>query len=82
MNKNVPEISVIMSVNDNFNNYLQLSIESILNQSFKNFEFIIVNDGNNKTLKDIIENYSKKDKRIIYKYTLWYRFNCFFKLCN
>ena len=70
MNKNVPEISVIMSVNDNFNNYLQLSIESILNQSFKNFEFIIVNDGNNKTLKDIIENYSKKDKRIIYKYTL------------
>ena len=57
MNKNVPEISVIMSVNDNFNNYLQLSIESILNQSFKNFEFIIVNDGNNKTLKDIIENY-------------------------
>ena len=54
MNKNNPEISVIMSVNDNFNNYLQLSIESILNQSFKNFEFIIVNDGNNKTLKKII----------------------------
>ena len=46
MTKIKPDISVIMSVNNNIENYLQLSIESILNQSFKNFEFIIINDGN------------------------------------
>ncbi len=64
-----PEISVIMSVNYNLKNYMQLSIESILNQSFKNFEFIIVNDGNSKIISEIIGNYLKKDKRIVYKYT-------------
>lgn len=69
MPKSNPEISVIMSVNDNLKNFIQLSIESILNQSFKNFEFIIVNDGNNKFISEIIGNYLKKDKRIIYKYT-------------
>ena len=69
MTKIKPDISVIMSVNNNFDNYLQLSIESILNQSFKNFEFIIINDGNKKYLENIINEYSKKDKRIVYKTT-------------
>lgn len=69
MTKMKPDISVIMSVNNNFDNYLQLSIESILNQSFKNFEFIIINDGNKKFLEKIINEYSKKDKRIVYKTT-------------
>ena len=70
MTKIKPDISVIMSVNNNIENYLQLSIESILNQSFKNFEFIIINDGNKKYLENIINEYAKKDKRIIYKSTL------------
>jgi len=41
-----PEISVILTTycNDNLN-HLVLSTRSILNQSFKNFEFIIVVDG-------------------------------------
>tara|TARA_B100001057_G_C22731373_1_gene903936 strand:+ start:324 stop:1274 length:951 start_codon:yes stop_codon:yes gene_type:complete len=69
MSKSYPEISVIMSVNENLKDYMQLSIESILNQSFKNFEFIIVNDGNNKFISEIIDKYLEKDKRIIYKYT-------------
>ena len=64
MINSLPHISVIMSVNKNINNYLSLSIESIINQSFINFEFIIINDGANKDVRDILNIYKKKDKRI------------------
>lgn len=40
----MPLISVVMSVY-NGEKYLVEAIESILNQTYKNFEFIIVNDG-------------------------------------
>jgi glycosyltransferase involved in cell wall biosynthesis len=59
-----PLISVIMPVY-NCEKYLRFSIESILNQSFKNFEFIIINDFSTDSSKRIIEEYKKKDKRII-----------------
>lgn len=44
---------------------LSKSIESILNQSFKQFEFIIVNDGSTDNSHKIIHDYQKKDNRII-----------------
>ena len=48
-----PLISVVMSVY-NVENYLSEAIESILNQTYKNFEFIIINDGStDKSLKII-----------------------------
>lgn len=59
-----PLLSVIMSVYNN-EDYLGISIESILNQSFKNFEFIIVNDGSNLNTQRILGYYKKKDKRVI-----------------
>ncbi len=58
----VPEISVIMSV-FNGQDYLSEAIESILNQSFTNFEFIIINDASIDRSKEIIELY--KDPRIV-----------------
>jgi glycosyltransferase involved in cell wall biosynthesis len=58
-----PKISVIMSV-FNAEKYLKKSIESILNQSFKNFEFIIINDGSTDKSLEIIKSYIKKDNRI------------------
>jgi glycosyltransferase involved in cell wall biosynthesis len=58
------KISVIMSVY-NDTRFLKESINSILNQSFSDFEFIIINDGSNKFTKKILISYKKKDKRII-----------------
>lgn len=56
------EISVIMSVY-NAEDFLDESIQSILNQTFKDFEFIIINDGSSDTSLQIIEKY--KDNRIV-----------------
>ncbi|WP_307727674.1 glycosyltransferase [Proteus mirabilis] len=42
MKNNMPKITVLMSVY-NDEKYLQESIDSILNQTFKEFEFLIIN---------------------------------------
>lgn len=47
----------------NSERYLKESIESILNQTFKNFEFIIIDDGSTDKSIQIIKNY--KDSRIV-----------------
>lgn len=57
----LPQVSVIMSVY-NGQKFLREAIESILGQSFKDFEFIIINDGSTDDTKAIIQSY--KDKRI------------------
>jgi len=64
MKKLAPEISVIMPVY-NSGQFLEESIESILNQTFTNFEFIIIDDKSNDNSKEIISNYMIKDNRII-----------------
>ncbi len=60
-----PLISVIMATYNN-EKTLDKCIKSILNQSFKNFEFIIINDGSTDNSKKIIEHYSNLDKRVKY----------------
>lgn len=62
LKKNFPEISVVMSVKDN-ENTIGRCIESILEQSFANFEFLIVDDGSQDNTKLVIESYLY-DKRI------------------
>ena len=52
-----PKISVIMSVY-NEERHLRASIESILNQTFTDFEFIIVNDGSTDASLEIIMSYN------------------------
>lgn len=59
------KISVIMSVY-NSQKYLCESISSILNQTFKDFEFLILNDGSTDKSDRIIRSFVKKDKRIKY----------------
>lgn len=56
-----PKISVIMSVY-NGEEYLREAMDSILNQTFTDFEFIIVNDGSTDNSLKIIETYN--DERI------------------
>uniref|UniRef100_UPI004048422E glycosyltransferase family 2 protein n=1 Tax=Algoriphagus sp. TaxID=1872435 RepID=UPI004048422E len=56
-------LSVVMPVY-NAGEYLQDAIDSILNQSYKDFEFIIINDGSVDNSESIILNYT--DKRIRY----------------
>jgi glycosyltransferase involved in cell wall biosynthesis len=57
------KISVIMPVY-NASKYLCEAIESILKQTFKDFEFIIIDDGSTDNSKDIIEYYKSLDSRI------------------
>lgn len=58
-------ISVIMSTYNEKEEWLRKSIESILNQTHKNFEFIIVLDNpENRQIEKILFDYSLLDKRI------------------
>ena len=57
-----PEISILMPVY-NGNKYLKEAINSIINQTFTNFELIIINDGSDDNSLDILKSYS--DPRII-----------------
>ena len=62
----IPKVSVVMSAYNETAFQLKQSIESILNQSFKSFEFIIVNDNpSNDELKSILCKYKAEDDRII-----------------
>ena len=57
------KISIIVPVY-NLENYLSQSIPSIINQTYKNIEIIIINDGSTDNSKNIIEKYAIKDDRI------------------
>lgn len=59
-----PFISVIMSVYNTLPEYLAEAIESILKQSYTNFEFLIVDDCCQAETKKQLEKYRKTDNRI------------------
>jgi len=59
-----PKISVIMSV-FNGERYLREAIDSILSQTFADFEFIIVNDGSTDNSLSLIKGYADKRIRVI-----------------
>lgn len=59
-----PKISVIMSVY-NGQDFLCQAINSVLNQSFKNFEFIIVDDASTDGTNVILKEFVEEDRRII-----------------
>jgi len=58
-----PLISVIMAV-FNAQDHLYESIESIINQTFKDFELIIINDGSTDESLNIINKFKETDQRI------------------
>ena len=60
----MPKISVLMCVY-NDEDWLKNSIDSIVNQTFTDFEFVIVNDGSTDNSLEIINSYSDDRIRII-----------------
>jgi len=57
------KISVLMPVY-NGELYLSESIESVINQTFTNFEFVIVDDGSTDKTLSILKDAQKKDQRV------------------
>lgn len=64
MQNNNPEISIIIPIY-NVQKYLKRCLDSIKNQSFENFEVIMVNDGSTDNSFDIAKKYADADNRFI-----------------
>lgn len=61
--KNHPKVSVVVPIY-NVENFLEEALNSIINQTLKEIEIILVNDGSTDNSFKIIEEYQNKDKRI------------------
>ena len=59
----MPQISVIMPVY-NVASYLPQCMESVINQTWKDFELICIDDGSTDSSSRILDDYAKKDSRI------------------
>lgn len=60
--KETVKVTVLMSVYNTPLEQLKEAIESILNQTYKDFEFLIIDDGSKKECVNFVKSY--KDKRI------------------
>ena len=61
----MPKISVVMSVYDEPIEWIRTAIDSIVNQSFSDWEFIIINDKPEKSDSALLlSGYAEKDRRI------------------
>ena len=62
------ELISVYICNYNYDQFLDESIQSVLNQSYKNYELIIIDDGSTDSSKKIINNYqtNKKIHRLVF----------------
>lgn len=60
----VPKVTVLMPVYNTKESHLRETIASILKQTYKDFEFLIINDASTNNVKEVIESYD--DARIVY----------------
>ena len=58
----MPSISVLFPVYNCKTSYLREAIESILEQTFEDFELIILDDGSENDVASVIEEYAKRAK--------------------
>jgi len=63
MSGQAPTVSVVMAVY-NEEKYVSMAIESILEQTFSDFEFLIVDDGSTDRTSEIVDGYAKSDNRV------------------
>ena len=59
------KITVIVPVY-NVENYLNKCLDSLINQTYKNLEIIVINDGSTDNSGEICQGYAQKDNRIVY----------------
>ena len=59
-----PTISVIMPTHNRAQTFLPKAIDSILEQTYTDFEFIIIDDGSTDNTRQILIDYQEKDPRI------------------
>lgn len=64
LKQNLVAVSILLPVY-NSEKYVAVAIESILNQTFTDFEFIIIDDCSSDTSWEIIQKYSRNDRRIV-----------------
>lgn len=65
MSFSIPTLSVLMPVFNTREVCLRKSIESILNQTFKDFELIVCDDGSSvATPEEVVKSYA--DRRIVH----------------
>lgn len=62
-----PEISVIVCIY-NMERFLRRSLDSLLHQSMKDFEVLLVDDGSSDRSSDICDSYTRRDRRFRYIY--------------
>ena len=63
----IPLLTVYIT-NYNYGNYIKQAVESVLNQSFQDYELLIIDDGSTDNSKDIIESYADHPKiKVIYQ---------------
>ena len=68
MNNQKKNLITVYITNHNYGKYIKQSIDSVLKQTYQNFELIIIDDGSTDNSREIIEKYSKNKKiRIIYQ---------------
>ena len=58
------KVSIIIAVY-NIEKYIEKCLESVVNQTFKNLEIIVVNDGSTDNTLEEIESFKERDERII-----------------
>lgn len=61
---NAPQVSVLMAIYDG-ERYLRDAVQSVLDQTFVDFEFIVVNDGSTDGSGAILEEMSARDSRMV-----------------
>jgi len=69
--KSEPKVTVILPTFARADGLLQLSIDSVLSQSYGDFELIVVDDGSRDGTADVLNEYHSADNRVIihsYKY--------------
>ena len=65
---NVNPLITVYVTNFNYANYIEQSIESVLVQTYKNFELIIIDDGSTDNSREIINRYIEETNvRVIFQ---------------